>query len=57
MLAYHLRPMARDFTRATNVTLLRPRVNWTEALGEVLRDSRKGPKTIVPRKGRAPDLT
>jgi hypothetical protein len=28
-----------------------PRVNWTEALGEVLRDSRKGPKTIVPAKG------
>ena len=27
----------RDFTaRRTNVTLVRPRVNWTEALGEVL---------------------
>jgi hypothetical protein len=30
-----------------NVTLFRPRVNWTEALGIV----RKGPKTIVTAKG------
>jgi hypothetical protein len=37
--------------RATNVALFAPRVNRTEVLGEVLRDSRKGPKTIVPAKG------
>jgi hypothetical protein len=34
----------RDFTGRTNVTHVRPRVNWTEALAEVL-GSRKGPKT------------
>jgi hypothetical protein len=31
-----MRPQRGDFTGCTNVALVRPRVNWTEALGEVL---------------------
>ena len=31
-----MRPQRGDFTGRTNVALVRPRVNWTEALGEVL---------------------
>ena len=44
-------PLRVDSPRRTNVAPRSPRVNWTEALVEVLRDSRKGPKTIVPAKG------
>ena len=56
-----LRPQRGDFTarispRRTNVTLVRPRVNRTEALGEVLGIVGKVLRRSSPQKGRAPHL-